>query len=84
MNKIKLLGKLQAFFDADERERKNNIEEISLVLKKLKSKQLQTKKNLLNCSNEEYKKALLLEFDVITAQMEKGKKLLKELLDDVK
>jgi hypothetical protein len=81
MNKIKLLSKLQAFFDSDETKRKKSVEEITGVLQKLKIKQLKTKKKLSQCTNDEFKKALLLEFDVITAQIEKGERFLKELVD---
>lgn len=79
MNKIKLLSKLQTFFDSDEAKRKKSVAEIVEVLNKLKLKQLHTKKKILQCTNDEFKKALLLEFEVMSAQIEKGESFLKEL-----
>ncbi len=79
MNKIELLSKLQAFFDADEAKKRKSVAEIESVLVKLKSKLIKTNKKLLQCKNEEFKKALLLEVDVISAQIDKGEKVLKEL-----
>jgi len=80
MNKIKLLSKLQSFFDADERKRVQSVDEIRVVLNKLKNKLLQTKKSYSLCTNEAFKKALQLEIDVITAQIEKGERYLEELV----
>lgn len=78
MTKVELMSKLQAFFDAGEAKKRKNVVEIEHVLVKLKSKLIKTNKKLLQCKNEEFKKALLLEVDVISAQIEKGEKLLKE------
>jgi hypothetical protein len=82
MNKIKLLSKLQAFFDSDEAKRKKSASEIAEVLNKLKLKQRHTKKKLLQCTNDEFKKVLLLEIEVMSAQIEKGENFLKELVDE--
>ena len=79
MNKIELLSKLQTFFDADDAKKRKNVEEIEDVLVKLKSKLIKTKKKHLQCKNQEFKKALLLEVDVISAQIDKGEKVLKGL-----
>jgi|GEM_PF-2936167 len=80
MNKIKLLSKLQSFFDADERKRLQSVDEIKDVLGKLKTKLEHSKKSYSLCTNEAFKKALLLEIDVITAQIEKGERYLQELV----
>lgn len=80
MNKIKLLSKLQSFFDADERKRVQSVDEIRGVLNKLQNKLLQTKKSYSLCTNVAFKKALQLEIDVITAQIEKGERYLQELV----
>ena len=79
MNKIKLLSKLEAFFDLDEAKKRQNASEIKDVLERLNNKQQKTKKMLKQCKNEELKKALLLEVDVIDAQIEKGEKFLQGL-----
>ena len=79
MNKIKLLDKLEQFFDGDEQNQKKNIEGTERVLIKLKSKLIKTERMLSECKNETFKTALQLEVDVLAAQIEKGGKRLKEL-----
>lgn len=79
MNKIKLLGRLQDFFNADEKKKREKAEEIKGVIKKLKVKQRKIKKMLEECQDEELKKALQLETDIITAQIDKGIGVLKDL-----
>jgi hypothetical protein len=46
MNKIKLLSRLQAFFNADEKKKKKKYDEIEGVIKKLKAKENKIKKNV--------------------------------------
>lgn len=79
MNKIKLLRLLQDFFNADEKEKRDKADEIRGVIKKLKSKQRKTSKMLNECRDEELKKALQMEADIIQAQIEKGIEVLKQL-----
>ena len=79
MNKSKLLSKLEDFFDSDEAKRKKNVTQIETVLEKLKNKQAKTKKMLLQCKNEDFKKALNLEIDVIDAQIKKGERHLRRM-----
>jgi len=82
MNKIKLLSKLQTFFDSDKANTKVRVKEIETILLKLKAKQEKTKKKLSQCVNDEYKKVILLEIDVMNAQIEKAEKFLKEIVDN--
>ena len=79
MNKIKLLSELQDFFDLDEAKKRKNLENIDAVLIKLKNKLVKTKRMLSQCKNEAFKNALQLEVDVLTAQLEKGEKILKQV-----
>lgn len=79
MNKIKLLTRLQLFFNADAKEKKKEAEEIKGVIKKLKIKENNIKKMLAECQDEEMKKALQLEVDIIKAQVDKGRAALKNL-----
>lgn len=79
MNKIKLLSRLQDFFNADEKKKKKRYEEIEGVIKKLKTKENKIKKMLNACQDEEMKKALQLEVNIIQAQIDKGKTVLKNL-----
>jgi len=79
MNKIKLLGRLQAFFNADEKEKKEKADEITIVIKKLKAKKHKIEKMLVDCFDDELKKALQLEVDIIGAQIDKGNDILKNL-----
>ena len=79
MNKIKLLSRLEVFFNADEKKKKKKIKEIEGVIKKLKIKKGKLKKMLDASQEDEMKKALQLEFDIIKAQIEKGLAILKNL-----
>jgi hypothetical protein len=79
MNKIKLLSRLQVFFNADEKEKKKKAEEMKGIIKKLKVKENKIKNMLDECLDEEMKKALQLEADVINAQIQKGLSALKNL-----
>lgn len=79
MNKIKLLSRLQDFFNADEKKKREKAEEIKGVIKKLKVKERKIKKMLNECQDEELKKALQLEADIIRAQIDKGIGVLKAL-----
>jgi len=77
MNKIKLLDRLEHFFESEENSK--NVEEFVVVLKKLKAKLAKTKNMLRDCNNEGFKKALQLEVDVLAAQIEKGERYLKDV-----
>lgn len=79
MNKIKLLSRLQDFFNADEKKKKKKYAEIEGVIKKLKVKENKIKKMLNACQDEEMKKALQLEANIIKAQIDKGKTVLNNL-----
>lgn len=79
MNKIKLLSRLQDFFNADEKKKKEKVEEIECVIKKLKLKERKIKEMLNECQDQEMKKALQLEANIISAQIEKGIAVLENL-----
>jgi proteasome assembly chaperone (PAC2) family protein len=79
MNKIKLLSRLQDFFNADEKKKKEKADEIEGVIKKLKTKERKIKAMLGECQDEDMKKALQLEADIIKAQIDKGMTVLKNL-----
>jgi len=76
MNKVKLLAKLEDFFDTDD---KKNVEQIESVLIKLKNKLIKIQRRITQCKNEAYKTALQLEAEVLVAQIEKGENFLKML-----
>ena len=79
MNKIKLLDRLDLFFESNKDS--NNAEEINEVLIKLKGKLIKTEKMVKDCNNQAFKAALQLEVDVLAAQIEKGEKCLKALVE---
>lgn len=79
MNKIKLLSRLEFFFNADEKKKKKKVKDIEAVIKKLKIKKNKLKKMLDECQDDEMKKALQLEFDIIKAQIEKGMTVLNDI-----
>ena len=78
MNKINLLGRLQDFFNVN-RKRRKKANNITNVIEKLHAKERKINEMLGECENEEIKKALQLEFDIITAQIEKGLSKLENL-----
>ncbi len=82
MNKIKLLSKLQTFFDSDKASTEARVKGIETVLIKLKAKQDKTRKKLVQCANDDYKKVLSLEIEVMNAQIEKAENFLKDIIDD--
>ena len=79
MNKIKLLSRLQDFFNADEKQKKKKAKEIADVIEKLQTKERKITKMLDECQDEELKKALQLEANIISAQIEKGIAVLQNL-----
>lgn len=79
MNKIKLLSRLQFFFNADEKEKKKRADEIKDVIKKLKAKKRKIQQMLDACQDQDMQKALQLEINIIHAQIEKGLAVLKSL-----
>lgn len=79
MNKIKLLSRLQNFFNADKKQKKKSAKEIGSVIKKLKIKASKINAMMDACQDEDMRKALQLEADIIKAQIEKGLTVLKNL-----
>ena len=79
MNKIKLLSRLQDFFNADEKKKKKKAKEIEGVIEKLQAKERKIKEMLEECEDEGMKKALELEANIINAQIEKGIAVLENL-----
>lgn len=79
MNKIKLLSRLQDFFNADEKEKKKRSDEIEDIIKKLRVKERKIKEMLDECQDDGLKKALQLEADIIKAHIDKGMAVLENL-----
>lgn len=79
MNKIKLLSRLQDFFNADEKEKKKKAKDIANVIQKLQVKERKIKQMLEECQDEEMKKAMQLEANIISAQIDKGIAALENL-----
>jgi len=79
MNKIELLSRLQDFFNADEKQKKKKASEIRDVIRKLRAKERNIQDMLDKCQDDEMKKALQLEVNIINAQIEKGFSVLESL-----
>jgi hypothetical protein len=79
MSKKKLLKILQDFFDADQREQLQHVQQIKMVLKKLKKKEIKMKAKMETCSDVDTIAALQQELDIIYAQRLKGIKIIKEI-----
>ncbi len=78
MKQKKLLDRLRVFFDSDERERQQQIDDISAVLKKLKKRERKLKERLSKEEDEQVRSRLEQDISVIYAQRKKGVKILKE------
>ncbi len=78
MKQKKLLDKLKAYFDTDEREREKQKSDIKDILKKLKKKERKLKEILAAEKNAKKRNRLKQQIDVIYAQRKKGIKLIKE------
>lgn len=81
MKKKKLLKKLQAFFDLDERRKKAHIADLFKILKKLKAKERKIAAELEQESAPDKCKVLQQELEIIYAQRKKGIHVIKELID---
>ncbi len=79
MKKKKLLKRLQAFFDLDERSKRAKKKELLMILKKLKQKQHKMAAKLETASGEQERQELVKELEIIYAQRKKGINLVKEL-----
>ncbi len=79
MKKKKLLKRLQAFFDLDERSKRAKKKELLMILKKLKQKQHKMAAKLEAASGEQERQELVKELEIIYAQRKKGINLVKEL-----
>lgn len=82
MKKKKLLKKLQAFFDWDERKKKAHVEDLIKILKKLKAKEQKISAKLLEASDIEQRKNLQQELSIIDAQRKKGIQLIRKLIKE--
>ncbi len=82
MNKIKLLNKLNDFFDTEKSKQLEEIASLQQVLSQLAHKKTKTQKRIQQCHDHTLKKALLLELSVIEAHIDKGKKLLQQLTEE--
>ncbi len=82
MKKKKLLKKLQAFFDLDERRKKAHVDDLCKILKKLKAKERKIAAELEREIDPEQCKVLQQELDIIDAQRKKGINFIKQLTDN--
>ena len=77
MNRINIFGRLQNVFNADEKKKKKKTNDIVEVIDKLHVKMRKINAMLDECENEEIKKALQLEANIISAQIQKGLSILE-------
>ena len=75
----KALNNLSFFLSAQQREQLEEYDSIKKVLKRLKQKRDHLRKRLDKSDNPNERKQLQKKLDVLTAQRQKGVKLLKEL-----
>ena len=80
MNRKKLLKKLQHFFDRKKKEQENEIEKLQTILKKLNKKKRKLIKKIELEPDESSLNNLRLELEILNKQLEKGEKILNEIL----
>ncbi len=78
MKQKKLLARLKAFFDADERDRQNQKQDITNILKKLKSRELKLKQMLNDEEDDDKRNRLQQDIEIIYAQRKKGVEILQQ------
>lgn len=72
MNKKKLLNKLQEFLNTDSHKKRKQRDELKKVLKKLKKKENKIKDKIESCDDEDTKKQLEMELEIVHVQRKKG------------
>ncbi|TAN71443.1 MAG: hypothetical protein EPN17_01490 [Methylobacter sp.] len=75
----KLLHKLRAFFDGDNRKKRQHIEELKKILLKLKKKERKITHALQQTDDEYLKKHYQTELEIIRVQRKKGIEVLQQL-----
>jgi hypothetical protein len=78
MKKIKLLEKLEQLFVGTEGSQAKELEHMASVIEQLQHKLHKTRNSLKHCKNEDYKKVLQLEIEVLSAQIEKGRSFIRQ------
>ncbi len=78
MKKIKLLEKLEQFFAGTKASQAKELERMASVIEQLQHKLHKTRNSLKHCKNEDYKKVLQLEIEILSAQIDKGQAFLKQ------
>ena len=79
MKRKKLLKELVGFLDMKGRKQREHLEELSMLLVKLKKKRIDLEKELLLEKDKRKVKRLGKELEIVKAQYAKGEKVLQEL-----
>lgn len=79
MKRKKLLNKLAGFLDMKARKQRKHYDDLDALLIKLKKKQSDLEKELLQQKDGHKQKRLKKELDIVKAQYAKGMKTLQEL-----
>ena len=79
MKRNKLLKELVGFLDMKGRKQREHLEELSMLLVKLKKKRIDLEKELLLEKDKRKVKRLGKELEIVNAQYAKGEKVLQEL-----
>jgi len=79
MKHKKLLDKLIAFFNSDEREKQNQKDDVAIILKKLKKRERKLKEKLAIEEDEQNRNKLQQHIDIVYAQRKKGITIYKDL-----
>lgn len=79
MKRKRLLKKLSEFLDRDARKQRKHHDELKMLLKKLREKEVALKEKMQLEKNERSQNRLGKELDIIRAQRTKGIKALQDL-----
>lgn len=82
MGRKKLLSKLAEFFNLDARAKEQQKEDLHILLKRLKKKEVKLKDELERETDEELKVKLAQKIDVVHSQRKKGVKMCKNMRNE--
>jgi len=82
MGRKKLLIKLAEFFDLDARERDQQKEDLHVLLKRLKKKEVKLLEEMEQETDEEMKSKISQKINVVHSQRKKGVKMCKDLKNE--
>lgn len=82
MKFAKLMDRINALFNAEQRERSRRRSELKVMLKKIRHKQHELEQQLADCNSELERTSLEEKISILNTQRSKGLELLKDMNQD--